>query len=248
MLKNLLESLDSKIFKPELVESVQAEFDKAVNEQVLVNTTEAKAELLESNEVVLTAEKERLVNESAEQFELLKEETAEKLNEYLGVVVAEIVESNEIALAATEDQVKSSALVEAITSTILTAGVEVAKIDEAKDATDAEIKLAEQVEINNNLVEENLSVKAQNSEFLQIGAINEMKEGLSLVESEKFVKLSELVEFSNDSEFVDKLETLKESVKGKSEVAPEKDAEEEKLDESVKEDKPAEKCAFSHLL
>jgi antirestriction protein len=45
-----------------------------------------------------------------------------------------------------------------------------------------------------------------------------MKEGLSLVESQKFEKLAEIVDFTRDESFATKLATIKESIKGSVEV------------------------------
>lgn len=245
MLKQLFESLDKEVFTDELVESVQAEFDSAVEAKLLIAESEMKDKILLENVEILDAEKSRLIAESNDKFEALKTETADKLNSYLELVVEEIVKDNEIELTAVEEKSKVDAMVEAFSGFMITAGVEVAQISEAIDSGDAEVKLAEQIEVNNSLVEENISVKAQNQEFLKMGVINEMKEGLSLVEAEKFGRLSELVEFSGDEKFAEKLETLKESVKGfkEPEIVPEKDK--EVLDESTKNPK---ECAFSHLL
>lgn len=249
MLKELFESLDKEVFTKELVESVQAEFDKTVSEKVesvlLISESEMKDKLIVENESVIAEEKLRLISEAEDNFEEFKNGVSEKLNSYLEIVVEEFVKDNEIALTAEEEQSKVRAMIECFSGFMITAGVGVAKLNEAKDDDDAEIKLAEQIEINNSLVEENLDVKTQNLEFLKMGVINEMKEGLSIVEAEKFGRLSELVEFSADVAFADKLDTLKESVKGFKE--PEEEPEEEpvkQLDESVK----PKKCAFSHLL
>jgi len=74
-----------------------------------------------------------------------------------------------------------------------------------------------------------------------MGTISELKEGLSIVEAEKFVKLADLVEFSKDESFVAKLETIKETVLG-SKVDVESD--EEILDESAE----TQKTSYDHML
>jgi Asp-tRNA(Asn)/Glu-tRNA(Gln) amidotransferase C subunit len=72
-----------------------------------------------------------------------------------------------------------------------------------------------------------------------MGIIAEMKEGLSIVEAEKFEKLANLVEFTKDEAFAEKLTVIKESVIGAVE------AKEEVVTESVVE---AVKPAYSHLV
>ena len=132
-------------------------------------------------------------------------------------------------------------MIEAFDAMLTAGGVEVAKIVEAKEADDVETKLAESVEKYDDLVEEVIDLKKENDKLIKMGVIAEMKEGLSIVEAEKFAKLADLVEFSKDEGYLSKLETIKESVKG---------AKEEKVDESLnennKETKPT--VSYSHLL
>ena len=58
------------------------------------------------------------------------------------------------------------------------------------------------------LVEENIKLNEENSNLIQLGVIYDLKEGLSLVESEKFDKLAKLVEFTKDQTYVEKLNTI----------------------------------------
>jgi len=244
MSKELFESLDKEIFKPELVESLKAEFAKTVNEEVesklLILQVEEKDKLLTENEAYLAKEKERLLEEADSFVTLQVEETAVKLNDYLDLVVEELIKENELGLTSEVERKKVSAMIEAFSGFIVTAGVDVATINEAKETGDSETKLSEITEKFNELVEENLEIKQKNKTFLQMGVVNELKEGLSIIESEKFVRLSSLIEFSESVEYSEKLQTLKESIKG---VVAEDPTKKEVLEESEKTS-----CAYSHLL
>jgi hypothetical protein len=134
-------------------------------------------------------------------------------------------------------------IIEAFDSMLTATGVEVAKIVEAKDDSAVENKLEESVAKYDSLVEELIALKDENETLIKMGVISELKEGLSIVEAEKFVKLAGLVEFTKDEAFAEKLETIKESVKGAVE------AKEEELTETVvQEGESNEAPAWAHLV
>jgi hypothetical protein len=161
------------------------------------------------------------------------------LDKYLDRIVSEFISEAKDALDESVKSEKADMIIEAFDTMLTATGVEVAKIVEAKDESAVEKKLEESVEKYDVLVEENIALKEQNDTLIKMGVINEMKEGLSIVEAEKFVKLANLVEFSKDEAFAEKLETIKESVKGAVE------AKDEELKESVKE---VAKPAWAHLV
>lgn len=218
MLNKLFESLDKSIFDKVLIESLEAEFLTAVNEateaKILIMGTELKDKLITENEVSLVKEKERLITESEEKVEAKISELSEKLNDYLDIVTDEFLIENAEKIEQIENSEKSKTMVEGLNSILICAGIKMETINEAKDALDPENKLEIQVELNNKLVEENLELKNLNSTFLKMGVINENKEGLSIVEADRFERLCELVEFTGDTLFSEKIELLKESVKG----------------------------------
>jgi len=187
--------------------------------------------------------KENLISENAIAEEAKFNEISEKLNDYLTVVVDELVNESEDTLVDTENQAKLTAMIEAFSGFVITTGVDVAVINEAKDNADTGTKYAEQVEANNVLVEKNLELANQNKQFMKMGIINEMKSGLSIVQADKFERLSSLVEFTNDSTYGDRLDTLKESIVGKDE---EKEVEKEAV--IIAESKSKENSIPSHLI
>ena len=236
-LKKLYESIDANVLTESLKAELKESFDAAVELKA--------AELAESK----IDEKIKELDEKAEGLkETLIAEAAEKdaalldtIDAYLEKVVEEFTAEAKEQLDESIKQEKADLMIEAFDAMLTAGGVEVAKIVEAKEADDVETKLAESVEKYDDLVEEVIDLKKENDKLIKMGVIAEMKEGLSIVEAEKFAKLADLVEFSKDEGYLSKLETIKESVKG---------AKEEKVDESLnennKETKPT--VSYSHLL
>jgi hypothetical protein len=231
MLEKLFESLDEKVFTVELKEALEVQFNEAV-EAKAAQIAEAKVNaeidsLNEKSEAHID-----FLNEKADSYVALKQaEMVESLDKYLERVVSEFIAEAKEALEESVKSEKADMIIEAFDSMLTATGVEVAKIVEAKDESAVEKKLEESVAKYDTLVEENITLKQENDTLVKMGVINEMKEGLSIVEAEKFVKLADLVEFTRDEVYASKLETIKESVKGAVEVK-----EEEKVTESVKTD------------
>jgi len=215
MLEKLFEAMDEKVFTPELKESLEAQFNEAV---------ELKASVIAEEKI---EEVTKDLNEKAE-AEKTEFETnmVESLDKYLERVVEEFMVEARESLEESEKSEKADMIIEAMEAMLVATGVEVSRISEAKTTTDVETKLTESVEKQDKLVEEVMALKEENEKLLKAGIIMEMSEGLSLIEAEKFKKVAELVEFSKDKKYAEKLETLKESISKKET--------EEKIEESVK--------------
>lgn len=210
MLEKLFESLDEKVFTDELKESLTTSFNEAVD----AKTDEKVEELIE-------AKIEELSEKAEEYKEVLAEEAKEKeaalmeqVDTYLEKVVEDFVTEAEESLAESLKNEKADLMIESFDAHIIACGVDVKSIVEAKDESEAEFKLAESIEKYDTLIEANIELEKENADLLKMGVISEMKEGMSIVEAEKFAKLAEIVEFSKDKEYAEKLETLKESLKG----------------------------------
>ena len=243
MLEKLFESLDEKVFTPELKDALEVQFNEAVEAKAATVADEKIEEAVES----LNEKSEQhieFLSEKAEEFVAMKQaEMVESLDKYLDRIVSEFMSEAKEALEESVKSEKADMIIEAFDSMLTATGVEVAKIVEAKDESAVELKLEESVAKYDSLVEENIALKETNETLIKMGVINEMKEGLSIVEAEKFVKLADLVEFTKDEAFAEKLETIKESVKGAVE------AKEEKLEESAKEEVAVEATpAWAHLV
>lgn len=238
MLEKLFESLDEKVFTTELKEALEVQFNEAVEAKAAV-IAEAKIEeeinsLNEKSEAHI-----EFLNEKADAYVAMKQtEMVESLDSYLDRVISEFIAEAQTALDESIKTEKADMIIEAFDTMLTATGVEVAKIVEAKDESDVEKKLEESVEKYDSLVEEVIALQQENNTLIKLGVIAEMKEGLSIVEAEKFVKLADLVEFTKDEAFAAKLETIKESVKGAVEV--------EEIKESVKTDVKAP--VWAHLV
>ena len=214
MLERLFESLDEKVFTPELKKALEAQFNEAV-ETKAESIAEAKIEE-EIDSLNEKAEQHvEFLNKKAEEYIAMKQaEMVESLDKYLERVVDKFVAEAKDLLAESVKSEKADMIIEAFDAMLVATGVQVAKIVEAKDETAIETKLAENTAKYDALVEENIALSEENKKLIKMGVISELKEGLSLVEAEKFEKLAELVEFSKSGEFLTKLTTIKESVKG----------------------------------
>lgn len=214
MLEKLFESLDEKVFTPELKKALEAQFNEAV-ETKAESIAEAKIEE-EIDSLNEKAEQHvEFLNKKAEEYTAMKQaEMVESLDKYLERVVDKFVAEAKDLLAESVKSEKADMIIEAFDAMLVATGVQVAKIVEAKDETAIETKLAKNTAKYDALVEENIALSEENKKLIKMGVISELKEGLSLVEAEKFEKLAELVEFSKSGEFLTKLTTIKESVKG----------------------------------
>ncbi len=214
MLEKLFESLDEKVFTPELKKALEAQFNEAV-ETKAESIAEAKIEE-EIDSLNEKAEQHvEFLNKKSEEYTAMKQaEMVESLDKYLERVVDKFVAEAKDLLAESVKSEKADMIIEAFDAMLVATGVQVAKIVEAKDETTIETKLAKNTAKYDALVEENIALSEENKKLIKMGVISELKEGLSLVEAEKFEKLAELVEFSKSGEFLTKLTTIKESVKG----------------------------------
>ena len=242
MLEKLFESLDEKVFTPELKDALEVQFNEAVEAKAATiadeRIEEAVASLNEKSEAHID-----FLNEKADAYVAMKqEEMLESLDKYLDRIVSEFLSEAQGALDESVKSEKADMVIEAFDSMLTATGVEVAKIVEAKDESAIEAKLEEGVAKYDALVEEVIALKEQNDTLIKMGVINEMKEGLSIVESEKFAKLADLVEFTRDESFAAKLEVIKESVKGAVE------AKDEKLEESAKPEAEVKAPVWAHLV
>lgn len=231
----LFESLDAKVFTPELKESLEAQFNEAVE---LKAQTIAEARIEEEIDALSEKSEQHIemLEEKAEEFVNLKvEELTESMDKYLERIVEEFLAEAKSSLDESLKSEKADMMIEAFEAMLVAGGVEVSKIAEAKEesidesAKSLETELEESIAKHDKLVDEIIALKEQNETLIKMGVIAEMKEGLSLVEAEKFEKLASIVEFSKDDAYAEKLETIRESVKG----AKEEVQKVEKLDEAV---------------
>ncbi|MCD6435677.1 MAG: hypothetical protein J7L15_04755 [Clostridiales bacterium] len=187
---------------------LQESFDKAV----LVKTT-----------AMMETYVEEQINEKEE---ILKEEYAEKvvmlessLDGYLDTVVEEFITENAPSYEAQINDEKTKSLLEAFDTMVKLTGVQMLTIQDDKQTLD-EAAFEETAGYRVDTLEEKVSELADRlveskrtaDKYLQAGLLNEMKAGLSMLEGEKFEKIANLVPFDQSASYLDKLNTLKESI------------------------------------
>lgn len=231
MLEKLFEAIDDKILTPELKAELEASFNEAIQTKV---DAEVEIKIEELSEKAEAFKAELSEKAEAEQAELV-----EQFTDYSDKVITDFIAESKEALDESIKQEKADMIIEAFDTMIVAGGVDIAKIVEAKDESMVESELAEKVAKYDTLVEENITQAKEIDKLAKAGIIAEMKEGLSIVESEKFTKLADVVDYSKDESYVTKLDTLKESVKGT--VV---DDEDKKLNENENKDKKT----YSHLV
>ena len=215
MLETLLESLDKDVFSAEMVEALVVQFNEAVETKAKEIADAGLTEAIETavNEALEAKEKE--LEEKAEAYNEAKlAEINESLDLYLGKVVDEFILESKDRMNESLKAEKADMIIESFEAMITMGAVDVMKIAEAKDLSYADAKLSESVTKYDDLMTNYLSLQKDNETLAKLGVINEMKEGLSLVESKKFETLASLVPFSKSDKYAEDLEVIKESVKG----------------------------------
>ena len=197
-LNPIFESMDIDV---ETKAELQEAFDKAVLETV----TEKMDEYVDAQ---LTEKTQLLEEEYKEKVEYL----TEALDGYLDTVVEEFIEENTPTFEAQIKEEKTKTLLEAFDTMVKVLGVDMMTIAEAKDESGLETKVEKLNEEVSNLADKLVEAKREADKYLKMGLISEMKQELTVLEGEKFEKLAEMVEFTRDPSYVQKLETLKESI------------------------------------
>lgn len=232
MLEKLFESLDEKVFTPEMKEKLEERFQTAVNEKAEELVEEKVQERIDfisekSEEYSKLCEEEfnakvADLNRKAEEYVELKEkEMADKVSAYLDRVVESFVKEAKEQLITNVDHAEAKAITEAFSKFVKLAGVEVADIVEAKKDSSSVKKLAEAEETNNQLINENIELREKINlcekkidDLLKAGYINQVMSESSMTEVQKakFEKLAEMVEFERSNDYIEKIESIAESV------------------------------------
>ena len=151
-----------------------------------------------------------------------KDELVEKVDSYLAYVVEEWMKENELAL---ERGIKGEIAEDFIS------GLKKLFEDHYIDVPDEKYNVLEDQsskieELNKKLnesIEKNVELSKENSEHKRQDIIDEASKELADTQKEKFNKLAEEVEYSNEEDFKTKVATIKESYFGKKESTSEID-------------------------
>jgi hypothetical protein len=180
-------------------------------------TEEFKTKAVEIFETAVVAKVNDIVEEvvSLQEAELLtiKEEMVEKIDSYLDYVVEKWMEENEIAI---DSGIRSEISEDFIMG--LKGLFEEHWIDIPEDKIDVVEELTMQnEELKENLdqtLNENIDLLNENETYKKAIIIDDISEGLAMVDREKFFDLAEAVEFEDDDSYTSRLEALKESYFG----------------------------------
>ena len=184
---------------------MKAELSSAFETAVLEEVTAKMDAYVDTK---LTEETLRLEEEYKEKTEYL----VESLDGYLDTVVEEFIDENAPMYEAQIDEEKTKTLLEAFDTMVKVLGVDMMTIAEAKDTSSAEARIETLEEEVSSLADKVVEAKREADKYLKAGLVQEMKEGLTILEGEKFEKLADMVEFNRDASYVEKLETIKESI------------------------------------
>jgi hypothetical protein len=186
------------------------------------------------------------IDELEQKSEEYKDHITEKFAQYADRVVEEFIQEAKESLIESVESKEIEVMHEAYQSMIESAGVDLnSRIMESVGGVAAK-EIRQLKNQYNDLVKENVKLNEKNRQMLKLGIIKELSEDLSLIESERFSKLAEMVTFSQDEKYVDRLETLKESIKNKGDVSTNVKRGEE-IKESVKPKKES-LFNFEHLV
>ncbi len=199
-LNPIFESMD---VEEEVKYQLQETFEKAV----LAEATKMIEEHLEEK---LTEEKERLEEAYNEKVEML----TESMDAYLDTVVEEFISENASTYEAEINEETVKTLLGMFDKMLSVAGVDMIALKEGIDRVNEETedRIKELEEKVADMADKLVEARKEGEKYLKTGIINEMKEGLTILEAEKFEKLADMVPFEKSDAYLEKLETIKESI------------------------------------
>jgi len=230
MKMKMKEDIDAMFEGEELTEDFKSKASTIYEASVLAHAKQIAEEV----EVKLTEQFESALEE-------IKEDFADKIDDYLNYMVEEWMKENELAI----EKGLRSEIVEDFIGGLRDLFAE-HYIDIPTEKVDLVGELAEQVEsLEDKLNEEiqrGVQLRKELVEHKKVEAVHSVCEGLLLTQAEKLKELAEGVEFSSEEEFVDKLIVMKES------YFPSvlKSAESSALDEILIEEVGKKPSAVSH--
>ena len=153
---------------------------------------------------------EEVNSEKDSEMETFKEELTDKVDNYLNYVVEEWTKDNELAIERGLKGEIAEDFISGLKQLFEDHYIDVP--DEKYDVLEGQSdKIAELEEKINEVIEKNVKLKEAHDILVRAQVISEVSEDLADTEVEKFKSLSDDVEFSNEENYREKLDTLKES-------------------------------------
>ena len=164
--------------------------------------------------------------------EIISEDLAAKLDDYLEYVAEEWMKENEIAV----EQGIRAEIAENFMNGLRTLFQEnyIDVPEEKADLLDEMVEKLNDIEASlNEEMDRNIALKKEISSLKRADVFEHVSEGLTQTQIEKFESLAEGVDFDDEKSFKNKLETIKENYFQVEEVSLDDDADDEPLDNSV---------------
>ena len=170
------------------------------------------------------AELEKIQEENDKVMEDMAESTmndiVEKVDDYMNYVVEQWMEDNQLAIERGLKGEIAEDFISGLKNLFEDHYIDVP--DEKYDILEANLTKIEELEEKlNKQMEENVQLKKQKGELVKESMISAVADGMTDTETEKFQSLVEDVEFSDEETYKGKLQTIRESYFGTSEVKTE---------------------------
>ena len=169
-------------------------------------------------------ELEKIQEENAKVMEDMAESTmndiVEKVDDYMNYVVEQWMEDNQLAIERGLKGEIAEDFISGLKNLFEDHYIDVP--DEKYDILEANLTKIEELEEKlNKQMEENVQLKKQKGELVKESMISAVADGMTDTETEKFQSLVEDVEFSDEESYKEKLQTVRESYFGTTEVKTE---------------------------
>ena len=197
------------VVTPDISEQIKESFDLKVSAEV-ARLTESKIQELEEEYQNKIDMLEGLADEYMQEQ---SNQLAEKVNDYLELVVSSWIKENEEKINKLVESERVEAMSEGLKALMITSGITMQEIEESlEDEKKEEIEEStRQKEDMEKLAEENIALRKERDNLLQLGLFNEATADLSLPQKERVQKLSEDFEFTKEkgNKYLELLENIK---------------------------------------
>ena len=213
---------DKVVDAEETAETVTAEYDMEEDVNALLGGEDLSEEFKEKAKTIfeaainakVAAVKEEIQAEFdaklAEEVETAKASLAERVDSYLEYVADEWFAENQLAVEAGLKTEMTESFLEGMKSLFEEHYVSIP--EEKYDVLHSMVEKLDDMETKLNAqIEKNIGLNKRLGESVADGILGDVSEGLAETQKEKLASLAEGVEFESDTEYREKLETLKES-------------------------------------
>ena len=226
------EEMESKKVAKESIDQVVDSLDVSDDVNALVDGEELSEEFKTKAATIfetavkskVRAELERIQEENDKVMEDMAESTmndlVEKVDDYMNYVVEQWMEDNQLAIERGLKGEIAEDFISGLKNLFEDHYIDVP--DEKYDILEANLSKIEELEEKlNKQIEENVQLKKAKGELVKESMIADVANGMTDTETEKFQSLVEDVEFSDEDSYKEKLQTVRESYFGTTEVKTE---------------------------